>query len=74
MRPELVADCPRCHHTLWRMRLYPFQLPIACGTAALLFYLYALIAPFLEITAYGRFQLAELETGPIQLSLQGFAC
>ncbi len=72
MRPELVADCPRCHHTLWRMRLYPFQLPIACGLAGLLFYLYALIAPFLEITAYGRFQLAQLETGPIQLSLQGF--
>jgi len=72
MRPELVADCPRCHHTLWRMRRYPFQLPIACGLAALLFYLYAIVAPFLEITAYGRFQLAQLETGPIQLSLQGF--
>jgi paraquat-inducible protein A len=72
MRPELVADCPRCHHTLWRMRRHPFQLPIACGLAALLFYLYAIIAPFLEITAYGRFQLAELETGPVQLSLQGF--
>jgi paraquat-inducible protein A len=72
MRPELVADCPRCSHTLWRMRRYPFQLPIACGLAALLFYLYAIIAPFLEITAYGRFQLAELETGPVQLSLQGF--
>ncbi len=72
MRPELVADCPRCNHTLWRMRLFPFQLPIACGLAALLFYLYAVIAPFLEITAYGRFQLAQLETGPVQLSLQGF--
>jgi paraquat-inducible protein A len=72
MRPELVANCPRCHHTLWRMRRHPFQLPVACGLAALLFYLYAVVAPFLEITAYGRFQLAKLETGPIQLSAQGF--
>jgi paraquat-inducible protein A len=73
MRPALVADCPRCHHTLWRMRRRPFEFPIACGLAAALFYIYAIIAPFLEITAYGRFSQARMETGPVQLSLQGFA-
>jgi paraquat-inducible protein A len=73
MRPELVADCPRCEHTLWRMRRHPFEFPIACGLAGVLFYIYAIVAPFLEITAYGRFQLAGVETGPVQLSLQGFA-
>jgi paraquat-inducible protein A len=72
MRPELVADCPRCHHTLWRMRRRPFEFVIACGLAATLFYIFALVAPFLEISAYGRFQLARIETGPVQLSLQGF--
>jgi paraquat-inducible protein A len=72
MRPELVADCPRCGHTLWRMRRRPFEYPIACGLAAVLFYIYAIIAPFLEITAYGRFSQARMETGPVQLSLQGF--
>ncbi len=73
MRPELVADCPRCGHTLWRMRRHPFEFPIACGLAAATFYIFALIAPFLEITAYGRFQMARIETGPVQLGLQGFA-
>jgi paraquat-inducible protein A len=72
MRPELVADCPRCSHTIWRMRRHPFELPIAWAMAALLFYIFALSAPFLEISAYGRFQLATLETGPWQLTTQGF--
>ncbi len=72
MRPDLVADCPRCEHTLWRMRRHPFEFPIACGAAAVLFYCFALAAPFLEISAYGRFQLAHIETGPVQLSLQNF--
>ncbi len=72
MRPELVADCPRCSHSLWRMRRRPFEFPMACGLAAALFYIYAVVAPFLEITAYGRFSQARMETGPIQLSLQGF--
>ncbi len=40
--------------------------------AAGLFYLFALAAPFLEITAYGRFQLATIVTGPFALSAQGF--
>jgi paraquat-inducible protein A len=72
MRPDLVAECPRCFHTLWRMRLNPFEFPIACGLAGALFYVYAIVAPFLEISAYGRFSLARLETGPVQLGLQGF--
>jgi paraquat-inducible protein A len=73
MRPGLVADCPRCHYTLWRMRQVPFEFPLACGLAALLFYLFALVAPFLDISVYGRFQIAYLETGPWRLNLQNFA-
>ncbi len=72
MRPELAAECPRCGHTLWRMRRAPFRFPIACGLAAVLFYIFALVAPFLEISAYGRFQLANIETGPVQLLIQNF--
>jgi paraquat-inducible protein A len=72
MHPELVADCPRCAHTLWRMRKRPFEFAMSCGLAAAFFYIYAIIAPFLEITAYGRFSQARMETGPVQLSLQGY--
>lgn len=72
MRPELVADCPRCGHVIWRMRRHPFELPIAWALAAALFYVLAVTAPFMDISAYGRFQLANLETGPLQLGLQGF--
>ena len=54
------------------MRKVPFEFPLVCGLAALLFYIFALVAPFLEISVYGRFQLAYLETGPWRLSLQDF--
>ncbi|MCB8879659.1 paraquat-inducible protein A [Acidisoma cellulosilytica] len=72
MEPGLVAECPRCRKTLWRMLRAPFSFPIACGMAATLFYAFALVAPFLEISAYGRFQLARLETGPDNLMSQGY--
>jgi paraquat-inducible protein A len=72
MRPGLVADCPRCHYTLWRMRRVPFEFSLACGLTALLFYLFAVMAPFLDISVYGRFQLAYLDTGPWRLSLQNY--
>lgn len=72
MEPGLVAECPRCRKTLWRMLKSPFSFPIACGLAATLFYVFALVAPFLEISAYGRFQLARLETGPDTLIAQGY--
>jgi paraquat-inducible protein A len=67
-----VAECPRCTHRLWKMRGRDFRFPIACGMAAGLFYLFALAAPFLEISAYGRFQIATISTGPMALSAQGF--
>lgn len=54
------------------MRRHPFRFVIACGLSGLLFYCFALLAPFLEISAYGRFQLAVIETGPLQLIAQGF--
>jgi paraquat-inducible protein A len=73
LRSGFVADCPRCRHGLWRMRQHPFNYPIACGLAASLFYGFSLVAPFLEISAYGRFQLAKIATGPAQLLQQGFA-
>ncbi len=72
MCPELTADCPRCQHVLWRMRSCNFELPLACALAGALFFFYAVIAPFLEISSYGQFQLARLETGPYQLAAQGF--
>ncbi len=72
MSPELTADCPRCGHILWRMRGCSFELPLACAVAGILFFSYAVIAPFLEITSHGQFQLARIETGPNQLVAQGF--
>jgi paraquat-inducible protein A len=72
MEPGLVAECPRCGKTLWKMLRSPFSFPIACGISGVLFYLFALVAPFLEISAYGRFQLARLETGPDNLIAQGY--
>jgi paraquat-inducible protein A len=54
------------------MRGHDVRFPIACGMAAGLFYMFALVAPFLEISAYGRFQIANLSTGPFALDAQGF--
>ncbi len=54
------------------MRKHPFRFVIACGLAALLFYCFALVAPFLELSAYGRFQAATIGTGPAQLVQQGY--
>ena len=70
--PGLVAECPRCGEVLWRMRRTHRIYPLACALAALLFYLFALVAPFIEIKAYGRFALAKLDTGPGQFMAQGF--
>jgi paraquat-inducible protein A len=72
MEPGLVAECPQCRKTLWRMLRSPLTFPIACGISGALFYLFALVAPFLEISSYGRFQLARLQTGPDNLILQGY--
>ncbi len=54
------------------MRQHPFRFVIACGIAALLFYALALTAPFLGLSAYGRMQMATIETGPAQLVKQGY--
>jgi paraquat-inducible protein A len=72
MEPGLVAECPRCGKRLWWMLRAPFSFPIACGISGVLFYLFALVAPFLEISAYGRFQLARLQTGPDTLIAEGY--
>lgn len=72
MQPDRVAVCPRCQHALWQMRRHPFEISIACGVSGLLFYCFALIAPFLEISAYGRYQLASVSTGPAELMAEGF--
>jgi paraquat-inducible protein A len=66
-----VAVCPRCHHALWRQRQHPFEFAIACGLSGVIFYCLAVGAPFLEITALGRAQLAVIESGPEQLLQQG---
>ena len=70
--PCTCVYCPRCDLALWRMRRVSFHFPLACGLAALFFYMSALSAPFLEISAYGRFQLARIATGPAQLTSQGY--
>jgi paraquat-inducible protein A len=70
--PGNVVDCPQCKHPLWRRQVHPFNYIIACGLAAALFYCFAVVAPFLEISSHGRFQLAKLETGPNQLMFGGF--
>ncbi len=67
-----AVDCPRCNHPLWRKQAHPFQYIIACSLAAATFYCFAVMAPFLEISTHGRFQLAKLETGPNQLMFNGF--
>lgn len=72
MKIGLVAECPQCHFTLWRKQDHAFRYVIACSLAAALFYVFAITAPFLEISAYGRFQLAKIETGPYQLLQTGF--
>ena len=68
----LVVDCPQCNHALWRKQVHPFKYVIACSLASALFYCFAVVAPFLEIAAHGRFQLAKIETGPDQLLSGGF--
>lgn len=70
--PGLVADCPRCGDTLWRMGRSRRSFPLSCALAAMLLYAFAIIAPFLEIQAYGHFSLARLDTGPEQLITQGY--
>ncbi len=72
IQADRVAVCPRCRHALWQMSRHPFEIPLACGVSALLFYCFALIAPFLEISAYGRYQLANISTGPAELMGEGF--
>jgi paraquat-inducible protein A len=67
MGTGLVADCPQCGHALWRHQKHPFKYVIACSLAGALFYFLSIVAPFLEISSYGRFQLAKIETGPDQL-------
>ncbi len=69
---DLIVICPRCRHRLARNRRQPFEFTLCCALAAALFYVLALWAPFLEISAYGRFQLGSLDTGPLQLMLQGY--
>ncbi len=71
-RAGMVAECPRCGEVLWHMRQAGANFTLACALAALVFYLFALTAPFLEINAYGRFALARLDTGPEQLLAQGW--
>ncbi len=72
MKAGLVAECPQCFCTLWRKQDHAFKYVIACSIAAALFYVFAIMAPFLEISAYGRYQLAKIETGPDQLLQTGF--
>lgn len=68
-----MADCPRCGSVLWRMRRVQNVFPLACAIAGLTFYIVTIVAPFIEITAYGQFSVAWLETGPLKLSAEGWS-
>ncbi len=72
IQPDRTAECSRCGHILWRMHGCSFELPLACALAGACFFSFAVVAPFLEISSYGQFQLARLETGPDQLVSQGW--
>lgn len=71
-QPGLMADCPRCGYVLWRMRRVQNIFPLACALAGLVFYLVTITAPFIEITSFGQFSMAWLETGPLRLSANGW--
>lgn len=71
-QPGLLADCPRCGHVLWRMRRSQNAFPLACALSGFIFYLVTLLAPFIEITTFGQFSMAWLETGPVRLSDEGW--
>ena len=71
-QPGLIAECPRCGCTLWRMRRVNINFPLACAIAGLLFFGFSIIAPLLEVEVYGRFALARIETGPLRLMSTGW--
>ncbi len=54
------------------MRGCGFEVPLACTLAAALFFCFAVVPPFLEVSSHGRFQLARIETGPFELAAQGY--
>lgn len=71
-QPGLIAECPRCDSTLWRMRRLNINFPLACAIVGLFFYIFALMAPLLEVEDFGRFAMAHLETGPARLMTAGW--
>lgn len=71
-REGLVADCPRCGAVLGHMHTVKTAFPLACALSGLAFYALILTTPLLEISGYGQFSVAWLETGPIRLSLMGW--
>jgi paraquat-inducible protein A len=54
------------------MRGCGFEVPLACTLAAALFFCFAVVSPFMEVSSHGRFQLARVETGPFELAAQGY--
>ncbi len=71
-RRRIVADCPRCGSGLGRIWHPDIRVPTGWAVAAGLFYLFAVLGPFVDISIFGRYQLADIATGPVQLTLQGF--
>ncbi len=58
--PDLVEDqkatCPRCHHTLMKRVVQPFQRPIAYGVACLIMLLLSICFPFMSFSFNGLSQ------------------
>ncbi|MDP9128428.1 MAG: paraquat-inducible protein A, partial [Pseudomonadota bacterium] len=64
--------CRRCDKVLRRVRQNPLSNALACALTGLIFYVIALVAPFLYVALYGRFRYSGLSTGPMTLDDQGF--
>ncbi|MBW4034812.1 MAG: paraquat-inducible protein A [Proteobacteria bacterium] len=68
----VAASCPQCTSSLGRIWHPDMRIPRGWALAAGLFYLLALAGPFVQISIFGRLQRADIATGPLQLTVQGF--
>lgn len=67
LRPNEVATCPRCHHSLVTRHFRPAQRSMAFAISALLALLLAVYFPFVSFTALGIGQKIQLSQTATQL-------
>ena len=66
-----VARCGRCHAVLRRRRVDPHGRALAMALTGLLLFGVASQEPFMQMDLAGRNSLADMVTGPVQLSALG---